>query len=138
MFSISNNDPCADSPIRLQKTYVSQKVSKNEKECKLTENLALHPLIIFPFFDRNRYSPRQIPRKRRGPQPTLQARVDNVSIAIDHRVWGPFSFLPRFFHPFFRLRLDGVELEVHMRRDAGDNVVGLVDEAAGLDELYCV
>jgi hypothetical protein len=40
--------------------------------------------------------------------------------------------------PFFSSSLDLVQLQVHMGRFSGSNIVGLVDKTAGIDELNSI
>jgi hypothetical protein len=45
---------------------------------------------------------------------------------------------PGFLDPLLSSRLDGVELNVHVRRGLCDNLVRLVDETSRVDELNSI
>lgn len=100
----------------------------------LTEHLSSHGLIIF-CSHRDRDSPREISRHRTRPHPLLQPGIHDLSFSVDNRIRRPLPVLPRLFDPFFRQRLNGVEFEVHVGGDAGDDGVGFVDKTSGVDEF---
>ena len=90
-------------------------------------------LIILPHWDR--YAPCQISRDRAWAQTVLETRVDELPVRVNDGVWRPVAFLPRFLDPLLGARLDGVELDVHVRRFPGDDFVVLADQAARIDEV---
>lgn len=104
----------------------------------LTQDLSLHSLIVFPFYNRNRHTPCQISRDRTRPHARLQPGINQFPLRIDHRIRRPFSIFPGLPDPLLDLWLESVELDVHVGRRAGRDGVRLADKAAGIDQVYSI
>lgn len=122
-------------------TQTSRKGCVHETECRhiyaktLTQHLPLHPMVIFIIYSRHWHTPCQVSRDGARPQPRAHARIDDLALVVDDRVWRPLAQRPAPLHPRLRLRLEHVELDVHMRRGLGCDRVLPADEAAWVDEV---